>query len=161
MLVVSDTSSLNYLVLIGLDHILPALFGRVLTTPAVMGELTHSDAPEPVRRWAEPRPRWLEVRSPAALLPGIDLDIGETEAISLAKEISADSILLDERIGSAVARALGLNVTGTLGVLVRAAQLELIALPKAIESLRSTTFRADDALFERLLRQDAARRAKP
>jgi predicted nucleic acid-binding protein len=41
MLVVSDTSPLNYLVLIGQEAILPSLFGRVLTTPAVLRELSH------------------------------------------------------------------------------------------------------------------------
>ena len=36
MIVVSDTSPLNYLVLIGADHVLPSLFGQVMAPPEVL-----------------------------------------------------------------------------------------------------------------------------
>lgn len=44
MIVVSDTSPLHYLVLIDREFVLPALFGRVLTTPLVMAELGRPEA---------------------------------------------------------------------------------------------------------------------
>ena len=39
MIVVSDTSPLNYLVLIGADHLLPKLFGQVIAPPIVLSEM--------------------------------------------------------------------------------------------------------------------------
>ena len=50
MIVVSDTSPLNYLVLIGADQVLPSLFGRVLTPPEVLAEMQHAKAPPQVQR---------------------------------------------------------------------------------------------------------------
>jgi hypothetical protein len=49
----------------------------------------------------------------------LELHRGEAEAIALALEIKADWLLMDEREGRAVARQLGLQVTGVLGVLLR------------------------------------------
>ena len=49
MIVVSDTSPLNYLVLIQHAEVLPSLFGRVIAPPAVMIELQHPGAPTIVR----------------------------------------------------------------------------------------------------------------
>ncbi len=49
MIVVSDTSPLNYLILIGQDHTLPALFGQVFAPPAVVAELKRSKAPALVK----------------------------------------------------------------------------------------------------------------
>lgn len=48
MIVVSDTSPLNYLVFIQAIDLLPQLFGRVVTAPAVMGELSHASSPAAV-----------------------------------------------------------------------------------------------------------------
>jgi predicted nucleic acid-binding protein len=53
MIVVSDTTPLNYLVLIDSAHVLPALFGRVYAPSAVIRELAHSRSPELVRRWTD------------------------------------------------------------------------------------------------------------
>ena len=48
MIVVSDTSPLNYLVLIDLQHILPELFERILIPSAVRDELQSAGAPEAI-----------------------------------------------------------------------------------------------------------------
>ncbi len=58
MIVVSDTSPLNYLVLIGADQVLPSLFGRVLTPPEVLAEMQHAKAPPQVSAWAQNPPAW-------------------------------------------------------------------------------------------------------
>ena len=64
MIVVSDTSPLNYLVLIGAEQVLPSLFGRVLAPPEVLAEMHHAKAPPQVSDWAQRPPAWLEVCSP-------------------------------------------------------------------------------------------------
>jgi hypothetical protein len=94
-------------------------------------------APEAVRRWVDGPPSWLRIR-PAlpdpAPLPLRELDRGERDAIFLAVHLRADLLLMDERDGVAAARSLGLTTTGTLGVLVRAADRGVIDLAAAVSA---------------------------
>jgi predicted nucleic acid-binding protein len=48
MIVVADTSPLNYLIRLGHPEVLPEIYGRVLVPPAVLIELQHPDAPSEV-----------------------------------------------------------------------------------------------------------------
>ena len=160
MIVVSDTSPLNYLVLIGADQVLPSLFGRVLTPPEVLAEMQHAKAPPQVSAWAQNPPPWLEVRSPQETPSFPGLGPGESAAIALAQQENATALLIDERDGTAVARQLGLVVTGTLAILALAAERGLLSLPAAFADLRQTTFRGPAQLMDELLRIDAAK-AKP
>ncbi len=59
-----------------------------------------------------------------------DLDDGEAEVLILAKEINADLVLLDEIIGRRYAKQLKINLTGTIGILLRAKQVGLISSVK-------------------------------
>ena len=56
------------------------------------------------------------------------LDEGEREAIALAEELKADHLLLDEIDARKEAARRKLPFIGTLGILRRAAQLDLIDL---------------------------------
>jgi len=49
-----------------------------------------------------------------------ELEQGEAEVIILAKEKEIDQVLIDERIARMQAKVLGLNVIGTLGLLLKA-----------------------------------------
>lgn len=62
----------------------------------------------------------------AALLG--ELDPGEAEAIALAKELGITTLLIDEAAGRSKAMELGLDVVGTIGILLRAKQLGEIGL---------------------------------
>jgi predicted nucleic acid-binding protein len=64
MPVVSNTSPLNYLVLIGEIEILPALHHHVVIPVAVSEELHDPATPDAVRGWIENPPGWLEIRRP-------------------------------------------------------------------------------------------------
>lgn len=64
MIVVSDTTPLHYLILIDQVHLLPELFGQVVTTPDVIDEMTQQASPEKLKRWVEQLPGWLEVKEP-------------------------------------------------------------------------------------------------
>lgn len=69
--------------------------------PAVLREMAHPNAPPSLRRFAESPPDWLRVRTPGTV-PFLDiLDDGEAEAISLAVELKAQRLLIDERDGAA------------------------------------------------------------
>lgn len=161
MLVIADTSPLNYLVWIGLDSILPALYSRIVIPPEVHSELLARETPTIVREWANQLPTWVEIRNLSYIHP-VDadleaLDSGERAAIRLAMELKPAALLIDERAGSAVARRIGFNVTGTLGVLDLAAERKLISLPDAITHLKSTSFRYPKAIVNRLLEEDSMR----
>jgi predicted nucleic acid-binding protein len=160
MIVVSDTSPLNYLVLIGADHVLPRLFGKVLAPPMVLSELQRAKAPQQVQSWANNPPQWLEIRSPKTIPKFPALDPGEAAAIALAQELKADAVLIDERDGTKVAKRLGLNATSTLAILGLAAEQRLLSLPIVIAELRRTTFRGPAKLIEEMLRIDEARRSR-
>jgi predicted nucleic acid-binding protein len=68
----------------------------------------------------------------------LELHRGEAEAIALALEMKADWLLMDEREGRAVARQLGLHVTGVLGVLLRGKKMgHLEAIKPEIDALRA------------------------
>jgi uncharacterized protein len=56
----------------------------------------------------------------------LKLDEGEAEAISLALELNCDLLLMDERIGTKVARDEGLATVGLVGVLIKAKREKVI-----------------------------------
>ncbi len=129
MIVVADTSPLNYLVRIELVEVLRKLYGSVVIPPEVRDELLAKDSPAIVRN----------------------------RALALANEYQSALLLIDERAGTLVARGIGLAATGTLGVLDEAARRRLISLPDAIRRLKKTSFRYPQAIVARLLAEDAAR----
>lgn len=151
MIVVTDTTPVNYLVLIDQVHLLRDLYGRLVLPRAVYEEMRREEAPEKVRAWAAQLPEWTEVRAAASPDPALKLGAGEREAIALAEEFGADLLLVDDRKARREARRRGLTVTGTLAVLVAAAGRELVDLPEAIAALRQTTFRVPAALIEEIL----------
>ncbi len=156
MIIVADTSPLRYLIVIEEAHVLPVLYGRVAIPPAVLSELANPGAPAVVRRWIAARPDWLEITAPATRLSDFDLDLGEAEALSLASEIGADFLLIDERRGRREAMRRHVPVVGTLRVLLDAAEEGLTDLRSALVRLRSTNFRVDPQLLDRLM--DTSRR---
>lgn len=78
------------------------------------------------------------------------LDSGEAEAIALAKEIHAELILLDERAARKIAKSLRLDVLRTVGLLIRARQIEkIISLKDVLDQLRSDAkFRISETLYK-------------
>jgi predicted nucleic acid-binding protein len=160
--VVSDTSPLRYLVIIGLAELLPALYGEVYIPKSVGHELAPG-TPQLVRAWMAMPALWLSVVSVTATATEaglVELDAGERDAIALAREVKADLPLMDDREGVEAARGLGLPVTGTLDVLDLAARRDLIELAPAIEKLRETNFRVNPILLSRLIEADSQRRSK-
>ena len=156
MIVVSDTSPIHYLILIDRIHLLPDLFGTVVIPPAVAQELSHAAAPAQVREWIGRRPAWLEVRTPTVTAPKLPrLGAGETQAISLVHELHADLLVTDDLDARRAAAANGINVTGTLGVVIIASQRGLIDLADTVRRLQATTLRLPEELLDELLGPDS------
>ncbi|HWE53775.1 MAG TPA: hypothetical protein VG273_28550 [Bryobacteraceae bacterium] len=162
MVVVADTSPLNYLVLIGEIGILPKLYTRIVIPEAVLNELRHSASPAPVTGFAECLPEWLEVVTVGAADQNsvflANLDPGEIAAIALAEAHVDTLLLMDETAGRAEAARRGIRSTGTLGILRDAATAGLLDLPTAFQKLQTTTFRLPQPLLIALLEQDARRK---
>jgi predicted nucleic acid-binding protein len=155
MIVVADTTPINYLILIGEIDVLAKLYGRVVIPSAVQEELTRSRTPENVRAWILRPPAWLEILSPAPFHEDTalaKLDAGERDAIALAEELSADQLIVDEILGRREAERRGLSVIGTIGVLREAAEEGLLDLRISIERLRQTSFHISPAILAALLK---------
>lgn len=151
LVVVADTSPVNYLVQIEQGGLLRLLFDRVAIPAAVLSELQHQKAPAKVRDWIQRQSDWLDTYTVfvnADEMP--QLDMGEREAIRLAERLQAGLVLMDYR--SAIQEALrrGFEAIGTLGVLVRAGERGLIDLSASAERLfRETNFRISAEAKER------------
>jgi predicted nucleic acid-binding protein len=152
-LVVADTGPIRYLIVIGAIDVLPKLFQKVVIPAAVAAELSNPKAPETVRKWLLTLPSWMEVRMPANIEFEKVLDRGEAEAISLAIELQATTLLLDETEGRKVARKRGLPVAGTIGILEKAAENKLIDFQNMVAELAKTNFRMDPSLVRDALQR--------
>jgi predicted nucleic acid-binding protein len=142
MPVISNTSPLLNLAIIDQLDLLRQQFGKILIPKAVLEELRieemlpgSDDLREAlVAGWLQVR----EVNNPSLVqLLQRDLDRGEAEAIALALLLDADWIILDERDGRRIAKSFGLQVTGILGVVIRASRNgQISSLPLVINQLR-------------------------
>jgi predicted nucleic acid-binding protein len=145
-LVVSDASPLIALQQIDELKLLQGLFGEIVVPPAVAREVSPGVT----------LPTWIATRSLLQPMAGeilhASLGAGESEAISLAQEIRAAWLLLDERPARRLAQALGLRVAGTLGLLNRAKEKGLLAAVRpCVEALIRGGFHATPALVKRIL----------
>lgn len=162
MIVVADTSPLNYLVLVEQHDVLRRLYGRIVAPRGVVAELLASGSPPLVRRWAAEPPEWFEIHD--VVVPensGLgDIDQGEAEAITLAIQLGAQTLLLiDDQDGRLVARQRGLAVIGTLGIIVEAAEAGFMDLPATLLKLQATNFRVSSALVAQIL--ERSRNTRP
>jgi predicted nucleic acid-binding protein len=142
MVVIADTSPINYLAQLGLTDLLRRLYAVVLLPLDVLKELGDPTTPIAAREWALNLPDWIEIRSPTIAAPPqvIGLDPGERAALTLAVELNADIVLVDERKARHIARnKLGLALSGTLGVLREAHRAGWIDGVTTFETLCSTT----------------------
>jgi predicted nucleic acid-binding protein len=156
MIVVADTSPLNYLALIGEIELLPALYQKVLIPQEVHRELQRKQTPEQVREWAANLPPWCEVR-PVVTAPDSalsELDPGERDAIQLALEAGIDTLLMDELAGRQEAARRRLHVIGTVAVVEKAAQRGLIDFRDVLQRLERTNFRLAATIRDEFLRRN-------
>ena len=155
MIVVSNTSPLNYLVLIDAQDVLPALYKQVLIPTQVADELRAPGTPENVRNWFNGAPPWLEVgQAPDHSVPR-NIHAGEAAAIALARSVNASLLLIDDQLAHEYATKERLRVTRTLGVLRDAALHGIVDLRVAFSKLSQTNFRAPSHLYNDILRDMA------
>lgn len=155
MKVLCNTTPIIALCSIGHLDLLPKLFNRIHLAEAVLNECSAGGkiAVPDLRKldWVVP------VAAPATIPASpmlFELDLGERETLLLAMAENADLVLLDERLGRNLAEYLGLRVTGTLGVLLKAKQQGLIpSFIGCAETMRLQGIYYSQALIRRLASQ--------
>jgi predicted nucleic acid-binding protein len=133
-LIIADASCLIGLTNINLLDVLHSLFGTVTVTPEISIEYG-LDLPE----WIAIIPVKNTVLQTAIQS---DLHLGEASAIALALENPGSLVVLDDKKARRYAANLGLTITGTMGIVVSAAESGIIKdANEAIEKLRRIGFR--------------------
>lgn len=156
MIVISNTSPLTNLAVIGQFHLLQKLYGQIHIADGVWAELNARGRAWPGSQQVASSP-WV-IRSNVqnqALVTSLrrDLDRGESETIALAVELKADLILLDEKDGRQMAQRFDLNIAGVLGVLLEAKKKNLVGeLRPQLDALRqSAGFYLSDGVYQQVL----------
>ncbi|MBN3896321.1 MAG: DUF3368 domain-containing protein [Nostoc sp. NOS(2021)] len=158
MIVVSDTSPLSSLAIVGYISLLPEIYNTVIIPEAVANELANT-SDEDERVTAVLSLDWIEIRQATdqevvtRLQNEQRLDLGESEAIALALELNADELLIDERLGRREATKLGVPITGLLGILLVAKHRGLIPIVKPVidDLMTEAGFRVSIQLYTEIL----------
>ena len=119
---ITNTSPLLYLYRVGALEWLPRLFSKIWTPSAVMIELREGQR----KGYDVPNPDdydWLKIVDPASVPSEwltLDLGLGEIAVMALALENPERVVLLDDALARQIAQAAGLEVWGTLRVILEA-----------------------------------------
>lgn len=143
--VVSNSSAIIALDRIGQLDLLSELFAQLIVPPAVVREVAPIQLPDWVTEQRLAQPVGPHVLRAA-------LGDGESEAISLAVELQARWIILDDRAARRLAQSLGLPVIGTLGLLLAAKRRGLLAAVRpSLDALVRYGFHVASELYGRVL----------
>ena len=141
MIIVSDTTPLIGLASIGRLELLQELFGEVYIPQAVFDETVTFGRGNSKAKQLVSNASWIhvvEVKDRLAVNVLLDeMDLGEVETIVLASEMNADWVLMDEKKGRRKLSQLNIPKIGTLGILLKAKELNYIPVLKPeIEEIR-------------------------
>ncbi|WP_392531253.1 DUF3368 domain-containing protein [Nostoc sp. C117] len=154
--VCNATPLINFAAINRLD-ILGAVFGQIVIPQAVYEKTTFTGFPGSEFVLQAIASEWLQVRSISSIELNIppELDKGEREAITLAIETGETRILLDEREARQVAQSLGLQVIGTLGILLLSKNKNIITQVKPLldAMINTTQYWVSRSLYEKVLQQ--------
>ena len=145
--IVSNSSPLIAFKQIGHFELLRKLVGPIIVPPAVSREVAPTVS----------LPGWIEIRTltqpVASMVLRASLGAGESEAISLAIEVKARLLLLDDLAARRLAMGLHLPIIGTLGLLLAAKRNSLLkAVKPSLDKLLGYEFRVSTELYDRVLR---------
>lgn len=142
-IVIADASCLITLENINETNLLPKLYEQIVVTPEVADEVGPS------------LPNWVDQRSSSnhALIDQLSskLEIGEATSIALALELVDCVLIIDEKKGRRTAKELGIEITGTFGVIMKGIDSGFIAAPDTIvERIELAGFRISDVLRSKM-----------
>lgn len=156
MIIVSNTSPIINLAAVGRLDILRLIYSTIRIPQAVYDEIVIGGAGMPgsdevrASAWIQ-RQAITDTTLQTALLN--ELDRGEAEAVVLALEAHANLLLIDERRGRIVARRLGVDVVGLLGVLVVAKNHQFVQAVRPLldDLMQIAGFHISQALYQQVL----------
>ena len=127
-MIVSNTTPLSSLLKIGQVGLLERLYGRVAIPTEVADELDQAGS---VHQGWRDQAGFVHIEATALGDPVLQLlmaevDPGEAAAIALAVCSASDLLIIDDMEGRRLAQRLGLSITGTVGVVLAAAERNLI-----------------------------------
>ncbi len=133
-IIISDTSCLIILSKIGELDLLRKLYGNIVTTTDIASE------------FGEDLPDWIEIKNVKDLhkqrLLEMQIDKGESSAIALALETEDSTVVLDDYKARKIANQLGINYTGTIGIIIKAKQNGITpSIKPVLEKIKQTNFR--------------------
>jgi predicted nucleic acid-binding protein len=139
MIVIADASCLITLDNLNETHLSPKLYEEICVTPEVAAEVGPS------------LPEWVLLQSSAnqTLIDKLseDLEIGEATSIALALEVPNCLLIIDEKKGRRKAIRLGLEITGTFGILMKGLEAGFIdEADTIVERLEQVGFRISESL---------------
>lgn len=149
--VVSNTTPLIALCSIGRFDLLHRLYNKIIIPKAVLEEVKSEPAKTLINN-----SDWICVEEVSDIsqkrMYRARLHSGEVEVMILAQEIAADLVLMDDNAAKKMAKYLGLTVTGTIGVLLRAKKESYIdSIKDALYDLKTTGFFVGDDLINYVL----------
>lgn len=158
MIVVSDTTPLISLLKIRRLDLLKSLFGAVRIPQGVFDELTANpdflEEAEEIRECEFIEIQDVNPQEVSLFRRTTGLDLGESEALVLTDRLNADLLLVDEIRARHVAKTIGLNIMGTIGIFRAAYKDGYISadeVREAVEILRSSGRHIGERLFKKLL----------
>lgn len=158
MIVVSNTTPLIGLASIQRFDLLQQLFGELNIPQAVYDEAVAAGREEGGAKREVSGATWIKtvgVKDRLAVEVLLDeMDLGEAEAIVLARETHADRVLMDEKKGRRKLAQMGLKKIGTIGILLMAKQAGLLsAIRPEIEKLRRQSFSISQEVIDAVLQE--------
>ena len=156
MIIISDTSLISGLIIVGESELLFHLFDEILIPQEVQNELFKLIRyKEDVNIFLNRKQIIITESQDTVLLQGLYglLDKGEAEAINLAIQLSANLLLIDEKRGRIIAQQLGLKIMGVLGLLLLAKKNKLIVDVKTIMDAlqKDANFWIGEKLYKQIL----------
>ena len=149
--VIVNSTPIIALAEIGRLDILKDLYGEVIIPNAVRDEVTVKD---PRRLEGHDWIRVMAISNIAAKeMFTSALHDGEVKIMLLAKEIGAELVIIDDGLARRHAKYLGLTITGTIGVLLRAKSAGIMKeIAPVIDALIQNDFYISDEVYHEVLR---------
>ncbi len=151
--VITNTTPILSLLKIGKLSLLNEIYGEVILPFAVFQEIEagkHKPYYQNVNQIS-----WIKVervKNPDSRSFFVDLDDGEAEVLILAKELNADLVIMDEITGRRYARQLGMEITGTLGILLKAKEKGLVnSVRELLTELKEKGTWINPKLFKKII----------
>ena len=157
MIIVSNTTPIIGLASIERLDLLDKVFRKILIPQAVYDEIIIGGRKSDWAKHDVLSASWIEVvtvKDRLAVDVLLDeLDIGEAETIVLALELNADWVLMDEKKGRRKLSQLEMRKIGTLGILLKAKQLDLLSELRAdLEKIRKKGFSISQRVIDEVLK---------